>query len=180
MLSSEKIKPKEIKEDMPDVRFKLGPYCAICQSKHEEEYLVCDYCNEHKTWIYQRDRYYNYGFCKRSYHACGECLNLVGPFRIVEEGIVWRAYQSIIQVIRDRTENTENKSIDYYEAVRITYLENESMQKYLDKTIKDVTEINKTFKPIWEFTYKISGGEEESVRLVERDPDNMLVSWISG
>ena len=52
------------------------------------------------------------------------------------------------------------------------------MQKYLDKTIKDVKEINKTFKPIWEFTYKISGGEEERIRLVKRDPDNLLVSWI--
>jgi hypothetical protein len=45
------------------------------------------------------------------------------------------------------------------------------MQKYLDKTINDVAEINKTLKPIWKFTYKISGGEEER-------PDNLLVSWI--
>jgi hypothetical protein len=39
-------------------------------------------------------------------------------------------------------------------------------------------EINKTFKPIWEFTYKISGAEEERVRVVNRDPDNLFVSWI--
>jgi hypothetical protein len=45
--------------------------------------------------------------------------------------------------------------------------------------IKDITEINKTFKPIWEFTYKISGGEEEQIRLATRDPDNLIVSWIS-
>jgi hypothetical protein len=28
------------------------------------------------------------------------------------------------------------------------------MKKYLDTKIKDVNEINKTFKPIWKFTYK--------------------------
>ena len=52
------------------------------------------------------------------------------------------------------------------------------MQKYLDTTIKDVTEISKTFKPTGEFTYKISDGEEERVRLVNRDPDNLMGSWI--
>ena len=55
---------------MPDIRTHLGQYCAICHYTHKEEYLVCDFCNEHKTWIYLKDRYYNYGFCKRSYmHA---------------------------------------------------------------------------------------------------------------
>jgi len=54
------------------------------------------------------------------------------------------------------------------------------MQKYIDSDITDVKEINKTFKPIWEFTYKISGREEKRVKLVKRDPDNLLVSWIPG
>jgi hypothetical protein len=91
-----------------------------------------------------------------------------------------KAYQSIIQVIKDRTDDKpENKAIDYYEAARIAYTESYYMQKYLDKMIKDVKEINKTFKPIWEFTYKISG-EEKCVKLVNRDPDNLLVSWIPG
>ena len=70
-----------------------------------------------------------------------------------------RAYESIMQVIKDKTdgkkeeEEEENNVIDYYEAVRIAYTESEHMQRYLDTTIKVVTEINKTFKPIWEFTY---------------------------
>jgi hypothetical protein len=171
---------------MPDLRIRLGRYCTICQYKHEDEYLVCDYRYEHKTWIYLRDRYYNYGFSRRSYHTCIECSDLLGPYRLVED-TMHKAYQSIIQVIKDRTDGKkegrkENKNnvIDYYEAVRIAYKESEHMQKYLDTTIKDVTEIDKTFKPIWEFTYKISGGEEKRIRLVTRDPDNLLVSWISG
>ena len=69
-----------------------------------------------------------------------------------------RAYESIMQVIKDKTggkkeEEKGNNVIDYYEAARIAYTESEHMQRYLDTTIKVVTEINKTFKPIWEFTY---------------------------
>ena len=37
---------------MPDIRTRIGRYCSICQYIHDEEYLMCDYCNEHKTWIY--------------------------------------------------------------------------------------------------------------------------------
>jgi hypothetical protein len=53
------------------------------------------------------------------------------------------------------------------------------MQKYLNSPIIDIKEINKTFRPIWEFTYKISDGEEERIRVVKRDPDNLFVSWIT-
>ena len=150
---------------MPDLHIHLGKYCTICQYKHEEEYLVCDYCNEHKTWICLKDIFYNYGFSKRSYHTCSDCyFNLFSP-RLVEEDTMCKAYQSIIRVIKDITASGENKAIDYYEAVRTAYKENKHMQKYLDKTINDVKEINKTFKPIWEFTYKISGAEEERIDL---------------
>jgi hypothetical protein len=55
------------------------------------------------------------------------------------------------------------------------------MRKYIDSEIKDVDkEINKTFRPIWKFTYKIVGAEEQRVRLVNRDPDDLLVSWVPG
>jgi hypothetical protein len=52
-----------------------------------------------------------------------------------------KAYESIIQVIKDRTdgkkkEGEDIKTIDYYEAVRIAYTEGGYMQKYLDTTIK--------------------------------------------
>jgi hypothetical protein len=51
---------------------------------------------------------------------------------------MWRACESIMQVIKDRTKNMGNKIIGYYEAVRIAYTESEYMQKYLDTTIKEV------------------------------------------
>jgi hypothetical protein len=54
------------------------------------------------------------------------------------------------------------------------------MQKYFESVIKDITEINKGFKPIWEFTYRIVNEEKERVRVVNKNPDNLLVSWVPG
>jgi hypothetical protein len=39
------------------------------------------------------------------------------------------------------------------------------MQKYIDSTIRDITEINKGFRRIWQFTYRIVNGEEGGVRV---------------
>jgi hypothetical protein len=53
------------------------------------------------------------------------------------------------------------------------------LRKYIDSEIKDIAVINKAFKPIWELTYKIVSGEEnESVKVVNKDPHNLLLSWI--
>ena len=69
--------------------------------------------------------------------------------------------------------------VDYYEAAKIAYKNGYYMRKYIDSELKGVDrEINKTFRLIWEFTYKIAGAEEQRVRLLNRDPDNLLVSWI--
>ena len=55
------------------------------------------------------------------------------------------------------------------------------MRKYIDSEIKDIAVINKAFKPIWELTYKIVSGEEnESVKVVNKDPGNLLVQWFPG
>jgi hypothetical protein len=53
------------------------------------------------------------------------------------------------------------------------------LRKYIDSEIKDIAVINKAFKPIWELTYKIVSGEEnERVKVVNKDPHNLLLSWI--
>jgi hypothetical protein len=166
---------------MPNIPTRVGQYCISHGYIHKEEYLECDYCNEHKSFTNLKDRYYNYGFSKRSYLACMECYDtLFGPFRIVDGGIMDRAYESIIDVINDRTEKKGYETIDFYEAVRIAYTESEFMRKHFKSVIKHITEINKGFKPIWEFTYRIVYEEKERVRVVNKDPDNLLVSWLPG
>jgi hypothetical protein len=162
---------------MPNIPTRVGRYCIFHGIIHKDEYLECDFCSEHKDWICSKERYYNFGFSKRNYLACKECHDtLFSPFRLVNGDIVLRAYENIIDVIKERT---NKKSIDYYEAVRIAYTEGKYMQKHFE-SVKDITEINKGFKPIWEFTYKIVNEEKERVRVVNKNPDNLLVQWVPG
>jgi hypothetical protein len=153
-----------------------------------DEYLECDFCNEHKWGVYFHDRYYNYGFSKCSYHACHECHDtLFGPFGLVDVLIMERAYEDILEVINERTDKkgndvaiTTTTTIDYYEAARTAYTDREYMRKFIERQI-NVEEINKDFRPLWEFTYRIVSGEEkERVRVVNKDPDNLLVQWVPG
>jgi hypothetical protein len=167
---------------MPNIPTRVGRYCAFHGITHKDEYLVCDYCNEHKDWICLKNRYYNYGFSRRSYLACMECYDaLFGPFRLIDGQIMLRAYEEILEVIND-TKNKQgfDTTIGYYEAVRIAYTESKYMQKHFESVIKDITEINKGFKPIWEFTYRTVNEEKERVRVVNKNPDNLLVSWVPG
>jgi hypothetical protein len=170
---------------MPNITTKMGRYCTIHRYYHDDEYLECDFCNEHKWGVYFHDRYYNYGFSKCSYHACHECHDtLFGPFGLVDVLIMDRAYEDILEVINERTFDRANdmasKTIDYYEAARIAYTDMEYMRKYIDRAI-GVEEINKRFRPLWEFTYKIVSGEEKKrVKVVNNDPDNFRVQWVPG
>ena len=109
-----------------------------------------------------------------------ECHDtLFGPFRIVDGGIMDRTYESILDVINDRTEKKGYETIDYYEAVRIAYAESEYMREHFDSP-KGINNLNKDNKVLWEFTYRILNEEKERVKVVNKDPDNLLVSWVPG
>jgi 2,3-bisphosphoglycerate-independent phosphoglycerate mutase len=82
-----------------------------------------------------------------------------------------------MRVTKDKTK--DGCAVDYFEAGRIAYSNGHFLRKYIDSEIKDIAVINKAFKPIWEFTYKIVSGEEnERVKVVNKDPHNLLLSWI--
>jgi hypothetical protein len=86
---------------------------------------------------------------------------LIGQSNLALVDDKMKAYESILEVINDRTESEENEStIDYYEAVRIAISDGQYMRKYLDSEI-DIAEINKWYRRIWEFTFKIECGEEK-------------------
>jgi hypothetical protein len=165
---------------MPNIVSKLGLYCLVHGYEHDDEYLVCDYCNEHKRSVYYHKRYYNYGFSKCIYCACNKCHgDLFGPFRLVDGGAMDRAYESIIDVINDMTEKKGYESIDYYEAARIAYTESEYMRKHFDNP-KGINYLNKDNKVLWESTYRILNEEKKRVKVVNKDPDNLLVQWVPG
>lgn len=48
--------------EMPNITTRIGQYCTIHRLVHKEEYLGCDFCNEHMSFIIPKYRYYNYGF----------------------------------------------------------------------------------------------------------------------
>jgi hypothetical protein len=155
---------------MPNIHTRVGRYCNFHGIIHKDEYLECDFCNEHKDWIGLNDRYYYYGFSKRSYLACMECHHtLFGPFRLIDGGVMHRAYESIIDVINHRTE--KKGTVDLYEAARIAYTESEYIRKYFD-SLKGINNLNKDNKVLWEFTNRILYEEKERVKVVNKDPDN--------
>ena len=89
---------------MPNITTRIGQYCIFHGYIHNEGYLECDFCNEHKSFINLKYRYYNYGFSRHSYLACDDChFNLFGPFRLGQVDVTMRAYESILEVIYQRT-----------------------------------------------------------------------------
>jgi hypothetical protein len=162
---------------MPNITIRIGQYCIFHGYIHNEEYLECDFCNEHKSFINLKYRYYNYGFSRHSYLACDECHEyLFGPFRLVDGGIMEKAYESTIEVIKS---NSNKKAIDYYKAVKIAYTQCDEMRKHFDSP-KGISNLNKDNKALWEFTYRILYEEKKRVKVVNKDPDNLLVQWVPG
>jgi hypothetical protein len=106
---------------------------------------------------------------------------MFGPFRPVDGLVMDRAYEDILEVINGKTDKKGNNvTIDYYEAARISYTDREYMRKFIEREIY-VKEINKWFRPLWKFTYRIVSGEEKKrVKVVNKDPDNLLVQWVPG
>jgi hypothetical protein len=53
------------------------------------------------------------------------------------------------------------------------------MRKHFDSP-KGINNLNKDNKVLWEFTYRILYKEKERVKVVNRNPDNLLVQWVPG
>ena len=53
------------------------------------------------------------------------------------------------------------------------------MRKHFDIP-KGINNLNKDNKALWGFTYRILYEENERIKVVNKDPDNLLVSWILG
>jgi FPC/CPF motif-containing protein YcgG len=53
------------------------------------------------------------------------------------------------------------------------------MQKHFDSP-KGINNLNKYNKALWKFTYMILHEEKERVKVVNKDPDNLLVQWVHG
>jgi hypothetical protein len=171
----------------------LNQYCTVHRYVHNESYDVCDYCLEHKHYLHHRDKYCNYGFSKRNIAICQTCEDSLfsgggGRYRrIIIADEPYDMYERICQVIKDKTTITikgeqQQTTIEYFEAVRIAYLKNTRyFIEYFGCDDDDICQdkINKNFSGLWRLTYRFVN-EEQRVRVVNRDPDNLLVSWVEG
>ena len=53
------------------------------------------------------------------------------------------------------------------------------MRRHFDSP-KGINNLNKDNKALGEFTYRILNEEKKRVKVVNKDPHNLLVSWVSG
>jgi hypothetical protein len=107
--------------------------------------------------------------------------------------VTWEigAYQSICQSIKELCSHKSDHIVYYYDAVKAAYLKEtpkpESASQYnpmpirdylLGLEIKDVNKIDKNLEALWPFTYLLVNTKtEERIKVVNKDPDNLLVSW---
>jgi hypothetical protein len=178
---------------------KKDEYCIVHGVIHKDarQYEICDYCLQHKYWMYPRTVYYRYGFAKKDVLMCDDCHKIERRFyesRFTTHVTEHKAYEAICQIIKEKTTSsssflshnnnpsTDDKEtgngivgIDYYDAVRIAYQNSEDVREYLNCTLED---INKDLKIIWKFTYRMLYFEKR-IKVVNKDVDNLLVSWIS-
>ena len=51
---------------------------------------------------------------------------------------------------------------------------------FFRKSEQGINNLNKDNKALWEFTYRILNEEKERVKVVNSNPDNLLVQWVPG
>ena len=169
--------------------------CGFFHTDSEQDYLVCSYCNQHKPYLLLllRTVYYKYGFSKQEVLQCRDCqkeemvsFNLIPSITPVTREA--ETYGSICETIKDMCSKSESNIVNYYDAVKGAYRKEtfKILDQYnpmtirdylLDKGVKDVNKIDKNLEPLWKFTYDLMNTESR-IKIVNKDPDNLLVSWL--
>ena len=101
-------------------------------------------------------------------------LNIKVKPRIITVPTKIGALESIYRAIK-RT--GENNPINYYEAVRMAYLETDELREYLGPDVTDIKQIDNNLKTL-AFSYRIVNESREIIQAVDRNPDNLLMKWI--
>jgi hypothetical protein len=174
----------------------LEYWCSVCRFIHtdsKEDYKICSYCNQHKSWMFLLTRtvYYDHGFSQREVSQCRECQKEeMHAFNLALSVIpvTWQreAYESICQTIKEMC--SKSKIINYYDAVKQAYGKetfkildryNPMTVRYylLNKGVRETSKIDKNLEALWEFTYSMVNTEER-IKIVNMNPDNLLVSWV--
>jgi hypothetical protein len=158
--------------------------CGFFHTDSEQDYLICNYCNQHRPslLILSRTVHYNYGFSKHEVLQCRDCqkeeMNL---FSLTPSftPVTWYAetYESVCEMIKDICSKSESNIVNYFDAVKRAYRKQtfKILDQYnpmtirdylLDKGVKDVNKIDKNLEPLWKFTYGDSTKPSEIAQML--------------
>jgi hypothetical protein len=139
--------------------------------------IRCHYCNVKKCpcCLLEANYYYDYGLCRRKIKLCSDCYNGVyGNGRKISSEIVTNAFIRICETITNYstiTINLRNRGVNYFDAVKYAYDMNPEVRTYLGENCS----IDKNLRGLWSFTYAIINGRERGIKVLDADPDNLIL-----
>jgi hypothetical protein len=147
-------------------------------ASHDRE-MLCHYCCTHKCLcsLFGVNYYYNYGLSRRRIILCRDCYNnICGIGRSLPSEIISKAFDRIYEaIIRLATFGPSlgiRKKVNYFEAVQNAFDSNPEVRAYLGENCI----IDKNLKGLWSFTYAIFNYADRGIKVMCRDPDNLLLS----
>jgi len=157
----------EMKEQSPNSDI-LSPF----------ERIFCHYCDSKKCpcCLYEVNHYYNYGLSRRKMTICTDCYSeIYSNSRTLTSEIVNEAFTRICETIAASAKCWDNhrdrQRVNYFIAVKKAFDMNPEVRAYLGENCK----IDKNLKGLWSFTYAIINGQDQGIRVLDKDPDNLLL-----
>ncbi len=120
--------------------------------------------------------YYNYGLSRRKIRLCTNCYSEVyGNGRKISSEIVTKAFIRICETSTNSATVTDNlrncQRVNYFNAVKCAFDMNSEVRVYLGENCS----IDKNLRGLWSFTYAIINGRERGIKVLNADPDNLVL-----
>lgn len=142
------------------------------------EGIFCHYCGSKKCpcCLYEVNYYYNYGLSRRKITICTDCYSeIYSNGRNITSDIVTKAFTRICETITASAtfwnNHRDRQRVNYFVAVQNAFDMNPEVRAYLGENCK----IDKNLKGLWSFTYAIINGQDHGIKVLNKDPDELLL-----
>lgn len=120
--------------------------------------------------------YYNYGLSRRKITICTDCYSeIYSNGRNITSDIVTKAFTRICETITASAtfwnNHRDRQRVNYFVAVQNAFDMNPEVRAYLGENCK----IDKNLKGLWSFTYAIINGQDHGIKVLNKDPDELLL-----
>ena len=107
---------------------------------------------------------------------CTDCYSeIYSNGRKITSEIVTEAFTRICETITASATFWDNhrdrQGVNYFIAVQNAFDKNPEVREYLGENCK----IDKNLKGLWSFTYAIINGQDHGIKVLDKDPDNLLL-----